>query len=91
MVEINPSEPTPTTLNLPQGGSSNAPPAQGTFKVGSGGWDAYKEWLGPEDYKKFQAMLCQSVSRQINHDKEKSKEAKEVMRKSIEGEQDIYG
>ena len=86
MVEINSSAPDP---NNSVGGAGNQPPPSKPFDVG-GGWGAYKEWLGPEGYKKMQEMLCQSVSRQINKDKEKEQETKEIMRKSIEGDADIY-
>ncbi len=88
MVEVNPTAPSPNNPTGPQG-ASNSPPASGTFDVG-GGWGAYKEWLGPEGYKKFQEMLCQNISAQINHDREKEQETKEIMKKSIEGETDIY-
>ena len=86
MVEINPSAPQPKDFN-PANGNMQA--QLQPFQVG-GGWDAYKNWLGPEGYKKFQSMLCQNISTQINRDKEKEQKRKEIMRKSIDGETDIY-
>ena len=64
-------------------------PPNKPFQVGKG-WGAYKTWLGPEGYKKFQSMLCQNISHQMGQAKIKEQKRKEIMKKSIEGKTDIY-
>ena len=88
MTEVNPSAPNPNKAN----GKNNAPPPPKIFdpSAGGGGWGAYKSFLGEKGYKKFQQNLCQGIAQQIQKNKQKEEQRKEVMRKSIDGDTDIY-
>lgn len=93
MVEVNPSAPKPSGPGK-GGGAKPDPilPGNKTFNpsAGGGGWGAYKAFLGEKGFKKFQTMLCQQISSQIQKNQAKEAKRKEVMKKSIEGKTDIY-
>lgn len=92
MTEINPTGPNPNKPTQGQDHGYFIPPdkkADNPFEP-TKGWDAYKDWLGEKGYKKFQEMLCQNISHEIGQEKIKEQTRKEVMKKSIEGDTDIF-
>ncbi len=98
MVEINPSAPNPHDPShkanphapAPKPIQANIVPQGNKPFPKTGGWGAYKTWLGPKGYKEFQGMLCKNISHEISQEKVKEQKRKEVMRKSIDGDTDIY-
>ncbi|MCH9611970.1 MAG: hypothetical protein S4CHLAM102_04500 [Chlamydiia bacterium] len=82
-----PSSPNPTP---PQSGpSSNVP---GFTPIGGSGedpWQSFKNFLGPEGYKKFMNGLCQSINQDISRQTKKMHEASEKLKRAELGEDDI--
>lgn len=68
--------------------SSHSQP--GTFQAsGSGdGWSSFKSFLGPEGYKKFMKMLCQSITQEIGKQQKKMHEASEKLKRAETGQDD---
>ncbi len=82
----------PPPPSSPNSGSPPPPPFPGAGdrpqQFQGSGWGAFKKWLGPEGYAKFEASLCESISRQINKDKEQQQKASRRLKRSETGESD---
>jgi len=72
----------PPNPNSPPPGP-NSPPTPNYFH--GGGWGAFKKWLGPADYAKFENNLCQAINNQIGQDKARNQKAARELRKSETG------
>lgn len=49
------------------------------------GWDAFKSFLGPNGFKKFQQILMNMIRNQINQEQQKAKKATENLKLAEEG------
>ena len=72
--------------SVPKGGAffkeENFPsaPFQGS------GWGAFRKWLGPIGYQKFQSMLCKEISREMQKIRQRHKKACENLKDAMKGE-----
>ena len=80
-----------SSIQVPLGGDPpNSKPFQGAGAQSSqGGWGSFEEWMGKENFRKFQQNICTAISQQISHDRQRQKEAAERLKKSETG-QDMY-
>ena len=87
MADVNPTPP-PEGIS-PQKTPGAAKPQKAIsgvhFKPSGTGLDAFKKWLGPDNFKKFMSALCQSISNQIKQNQKEADLASRKLKAAAEG------
>ncbi len=78
-------------INVPKPGLEQAPQAFAgqAGATSGGGWGNFEQWMGKENFRKFQENICNAIAQQISHDRKRQKEASDRLKKAETGE-DMY-
>jgi|JI9StandDraft_1071089.scaffolds.fasta_scaffold25494_4 hypothetical protein len=87
-IPSNPNKVETPGIQTPQAAPANFPKVGGSGG-GGGGWGAFEQYMGEENFRKFQQNICSSIAQQIGHDQQRQKEASRALRRSETGE-DMY-
>lgn len=61
------------------------PVASASPNFSGGGWGSFEQFMGPKDFKEFQANICKQITQEIAKDRKRQKKAAEELRKSETG------